>query len=431
MERRQEPTGLAVIGQAFQVMFSQPQLAVMMFLQYAIWGAWAVALAGYVDAHLKFDAVQKSWLYAAMPLANLVVPFTAGQVADRWLPTQIALALFHFIGTILLGLLAFQREFVPMMVLLLAYCVVFAPTLALTNSLAFRNLKDPARDFGPIRMWGTIGWIVANLVLSAMRLLLGTEEMSFIDLFLLAAILSLGQAILSPFLPPTPPARESADPLAFRRAFILLKDKNYLVFFIIAFIVATELQLYYILTNPYLQKIGPVVGITSETAPAWQTVAQVAEIFVIAFLLPYALPTWGIRNTMLVGILAWPIRYFVFSATWYTYQQVPAMVWATVASLALHGFCYVFFFVVAFIYTDRVAPADIKASAQALINVAVLGVGLLIGSRFTGFLESLFKVGDTTNYGAVFLVPALITVLCAVFFWLFFRESDRNVAARA
>ncbi|MCS7225284.1 MAG: MFS transporter [Armatimonadetes bacterium] len=429
MGSQQQPTGVQVIGQALQVMFSQPLLAVMMFLQYAIWGSWAVALSGYLLKHLEFTPAQLAWIYAAMPLANLVVPFTGGQIADRWLPTQIALAIFHLAGAVFLAWMGFQKEFLPMMVLMGAYCLVFAPTLALTNSLAFRNLKDPERDFGPIRMWGTIGWIVANLMLSAMRKWFGTETPDYIDLFFLAAFFSFLQGVISLFLPHTPPAREAPDPLAFRRALVLLKDRNYLIFFIIAFVVATELQLYYILTNPFLQEIGPAVGITSETAPGWQTVAQIAEIFVIAFLLPYALPNWGIRNTMLVGILAWPIRYFVFSLSWYTYQAAPAMVWVTIASLALHGFCYVFFFVVAFIYTDMVAPRDIRASAQALINVAVLGIGLFVGTQFAGWLQGLFTDGGETNYGPVFLVPAIITLVAAAAFVTLFREQ-RSASVR-
>jgi MFS family permease len=229
--------------------------------------------------------------------------------------------------------------------------------------------------------------------------------------------------LISFALPHTPPAKEAPDPLAFREALVLLKDRNYFTFFVIAFIVATELRLYYILTFPFLQTAGTVVGITEKTLPAWMTIAQIAEIFTITFLLPYALPRWGVRNSLLIGIVAWPIRYLVFAFTWATYQTMPWTVWLSIAALALHGFCYVFFFVVAFIYTDMVAPKDIRSSAQALINVAVLGLGLLIGGFFAGWLRDFFTSGGTTNYTMVFSIPAVITLLCAVAFAVLFGEE--------
>lgn len=415
---------------AFRLAFSQPKLSLMMLLQYAIWGAWAPALAGYLEKELGFAGLGLAIIYAAFPLANLLTPFTGGQVADRWLPAQVALGLFHLAGGLGMIGMAFTKTLPPMLGLMLVYSLLFAPTLALTNSLAFRNLKDPQRDFGPIRVWGTIGWIVANWILSLARVKFGTEQAAYIDTFMLAGIFSLIMGGVSFTLPHTPPTKEASDPLAFREATVLLRDRNYLVFFIIAFVVATELQLYYILTFPFLQAVGPKVGITSETIPAWMTIAQIAEIFVMALLLPYALPRWGVRRAMLVGILAWPIRYFIFALTWLLCGTLPAIVWIAVAALALHGFCYVFFFVVAFIYTDTVAPRDIRTSAQALINFAVLGLGTLLGSFFAGWLKDFFTdaATKTTNYGTVFLVPAVITVLCAIAFSTLFREQPAGPA---
>ena len=172
-----------------------------------------------------------------------------------------------------------------------------------------------------------------------------------------------------------------------------------------------------------------MVGITSENLPTWMTIAQVAEIFTIAFMLPAVLPIWGVRKTMLLGIFAWPARYAVFALAWAMHQQAPWTVWLAVASLALHGFCYVFFFVVAFIYTDMVAPRDVRSSAQALINVAVLGVGMLIGGFFAGWLKDLFTTGGVTNYTMVFLVPTVITVLAGIAFALLFREKPAGEVA--
>jgi nucleoside transporter len=424
MERREN-----VFAVAFRVLVERPSLAVMMFLQYAIWGAWSVALAGYLEQELGFAGLGLALIYNALPLMSLIVPFTAGQVADRFMPAQRALALFHLLGGLLLFGLAFQRELVPMTTLMLAYAFFYAPTLALSNSVAFRNLKDPEVEFGPIRVWGTIGWIVANLLVTFMRSNFQSLQWGVIDVFALAGGISVLAAVLSLTLPHTPPARESSDPLAFTKAFGLLRDPNYRIFFIIALIVGTELPLYYVLTFPFLQSAGGVVGITSENLPSWMTIAQVAEIFTIAFMLPAVLPIWGVRKTMLLGIFAWPARYAVFALAWAMHQQAPWTVWLAVASLALHGFCYVFFFVVAFIYTDMVAPRDVRSSAQALINVAVLGVGMLIGGFFAGWLKDVFTTDGVTNYTMVFLVPTVITVLAGIAFALLFREKPAGEVA--
>jgi nucleoside transporter len=408
---------------SLRLAFSQPRLSVMMFLQYAIWGAWAVDLSGVLEQRLGFSGRALGLIYSALPLANLLAPFTAGQVADRWMPAQVALALFHLLGGGLMILMGYQSELGPMLGLLLLYSLLFAPTLALTNSVALQNLKDPQRDFGPIRVWGTLGWIAANLALTEWRQLLG-PDVAFIDVFMLAGVISLLLGLFSFALPATPPAKQSGDPLAFREALVLLKNKSYFAFFIIAFVVATELQMYYVLTSPFLREVGTAVGIAPDSVPAWMTIAQVAEIFVMTFLLPYALPRWGVRKTLLIGIIAWPIRYFVFALTWPLYQSMPWLVWLSIASLALHGFCYVFFFVVAFIYTDMVAPADIRSSAQALINVAVLGLGSLIGALFAGELKDAFTTDGRTNYLVVFLVPAIITLFCALAFSATFRQGE-------
>ena len=424
MERREN-----VFAVAFRVLVERPSLAVMMFLQYAIWGAWSVALSGYLEKELGFKGLGLALIYNALPLMSLIVPFTAGQVADRFMPAQRALALFHLLGGLLLFGLAFQRELLPMTALMLGYTFFYAPTLALSNSVAFRNLKDPEIEFGPIRVWGTIGWIAANLLVTFVRSNFQSLQWGIIDVFALAGGISVLAALLSLTLPHTPPAKESSDPLAFTKAFDLLRDPNYRIFFIIALIVATELPLYYVLTFPFLQLAGSVVGITSENLPTWMTIAQVAEIFTIAFMLPAVLPIWGVRKTMLLGIFAWPARYAVFALAWAMHQQAPWTVWLAVASLALHGFCYVFFFVVAFIYTDMVAPRDVRSSAQALINVAVLGVGMLIGGFFAGWLKDFFTADGVTNYTMVFLVPTVITVLAGIAFALLFREKPAGEVA--
>ncbi len=413
---------------AFRVLKEQPMLAVMMFLQYAIWGAWSVVLAAYLEDKLRFSGSQIAYIYQALPLMNLIVPFTAGQVADRFMPAQMALGLFHLVGGALLFGLSFQKEVVPMTVLMLGYAFFYAPTLALSNSVAFRNLKNPSIEFGPIRVWGTIGWIVAGWLVSWIRSNFNSVEWGIIDLFVIAGAISVLAGLVSFVLPNTPPLREGTDPLAFVKAFRLLTNRSYLVFFIVAMVVATELQIYYVLTSPYLQVAGAGIGLTPQNIPTWMTIAQIAEIFTIAFLLPAVLPLWGIRKTMLLGIFAWPARYAIFALAWALHETNPSIMWLAVAALAFHGFCYVFFFVVAFIYTDMVAPEDIRSSAQALINVAVLGVGSLIGVYFAGWLKDFFIQEGVTNYTMVFLVPTVITILLGIYFAFAFREEQAGKA---
>jgi len=432
MEAEREQGGWAELVTAVQVMFSQPLLAAMMFLQYAIWGTWSATISDYLEKQLKFSGLGLAIIYNALPLMTLLAPLTAGQIADRLLPAQVALGIFHLIGGVLLIVLSLQKALTPMAFFMLVFALFYAPTLALTNSIALQHLQDPQRQFGPIRVWGTIGWIVGNWVLTFFRKTFNSLNWGVIDLFILASGFAFLLGLLSFALPHTPPAKEAPDPLAFREALVLLKDRTYLFFFLITFVVATELPLYYILTAPFLTAAGEVFGkaspINQDTVPAWMTIAQIAEIFTMTFLLRYALPRWGVRNSLLVGIVAWPIRYLVFAFTWATYQTMPWTVWLSIAALALHGFCYVFFFVVAFIYTDMVAPKDIRSSAQALINVAVLGLGLLIGGFFAGWLRDFFTSGGTTNYTMVFSIPAIITFLCAIAFAALFREERARAA---
>ncbi|MFC1559281.1 MFS transporter, partial [Gemmatimonadota bacterium] len=215
-------------------------------------------------------------------------------------------------------------------------------------------------------------------------------------------------------LPHTPPKKEGVNPWAFLEAFKMMKEKNFLIFIGITFVVSTELEFYYILTAPFLE--SETIGIPSNLTPMVMTIAQVAEIVVMAWLLSFFLKKYGMRKTLAFGVIAWPIRYIIFA--------FGAPKWLVIASLALHGFCYVFFFVAAFIYVDKVAPPDVRASAQSLIAIVALGMGRMIGSIFAGQVWEMFKdPAGVTNWTNVFLVPCGLTLICAVAFILFFREE--------
>ncbi len=394
------------------------RLGAMMFLQYAIWGSWAPVLAAYLQNNLGFSGVQLGLIFSLLPLATIVSPFIGGQFADRWFPSQKVIAVLQLLGGVILILIANVTAFGPMMWLMLLYCIVYAPTLALTNSIAFVNLKNSEKEFGAIRVWGTLGWIAAGWALTGWRLLAKSPEGIAMkgDTLLLAGVFSLVMGALAFGLPHTPPKKEGAKPWAFLEALKMFKDKNFLIFSLISFVVATELQFYYVLTAPFLTSAR--IGVSQKSIGAVMSIAQVAEIFVMAFMLSWALKKFGMRRTLTLGILVWPVRYIIF--------VIGQPAWLVIASLALHGFCYVFFFTAAYIYVDNVAPKDIRHSAQGLIATIILGLGNFVGSLFSGWIQQVFTTNGTPNWRATFLVPTVLTLLCLVIFMAFFRESRKG-----
>ena len=397
------------------------RLSLMMFLQYAIWGSWTPVLYPYLTADrpdgLAMPDQQAAFIYGLLWLACILAPFTGGQIADRWVSTEKFLGVVHLLGGAMVIFASQAQGFAGMTAMMGLYALLYAPTLALTNSLAFHHLKNEA-EFGKIRVWGTIGWICAGLLLTLWRHV-GTPA-GMADGLMLAGCISVLMGLFSFLLPHTPPAKEeAADPLAFREAFVLLKSKNFLVFMLIAFVVTTELQFYYLPTAQFLES---ALNVAHENVPMTMCVSQFAEIFALAFLLHAALRKWGIRKTLAVGVIAWPLRYLVFAAA--PLGPVAVMRPLVVGSLALHGLGFTFFFVVSQIYVDKVAPRDIRASAQSLLTFVTLGIGNWLGTQFTGFIMNVFDPRNNVSaWTHVFLVPCALTILCAVAFLLFFRDE--------
>ena len=388
------------------------RLSTMMFLEYAVWGAWTTVGAAYFQS-LGFSDTMISWLFAVLWLACIVSPFIGGQIADRTFPTQYFLAGAHLIGAVLLFLMGEERSFGAMLTWMVIYCLLFAPTLALTNSICFHHLKNVNQEFGRIRVWGTIGWIVAGWILSGWRSAFDFQLLG--DLFYVAACGSLLLGLLSFFLPHTPPRKEARNPLAFLEAIRLLKDKNFAVFMAIAFVVTTELHFYYIPTSIFLQDLG----ISSQSVPAIMTLAQIAEVFAMWFLLPRLLGTIGIRWCLALGVIAWPLRYMIFA--------LGEPLWMVIASLAFHGIGFTFFFVTSQIYVDHVAKADIRASAQSLLTLVTLGIGNYLGTMLYGYVKVLLPHNGVTDWSRLFLVPCFLTAGCAIAYLLFFRPTRHEL----
>jgi len=391
------------------------RLSAMMLLQYVIWGAWAPVLSLYLEKTLGFTGWQTGAIMALLPLACIISPFVGGQIADRWVSTQKFLGGAHLLGALALFWLAHQTSYPLFWVWMFVYSLLYAPTLPLTNSLSFHHLRNAERDFGSIRVLGTIGWILAGWGLTYWRSSPSLTVAGMSDSLLLAAGASLLLGLFCFALPHTPPSK-SENPWAFLAALKLLRDRNFAIFMAISFIVVTELQFYYVLTAPFLEYIG----ISAKRVPAVMTTAQWAEVFGMA-LLPIFLPRLGVRKCLAIGVIAWPIRYAIFA--------LGQPVWLVVASLAMHGFGYTFFFVVGQVYVNAVATRDIRASAQSLLTLITLGLGNFLGAYFAGWVQDHFTVktatATTINYTGVFLVPCALTVTCALAFLLFFKEQPK------
>jgi nucleoside transporter len=381
----------------------------MMLLEYMVWGAWYPDFSAYLGSVLRFSDGQVGNIYALLPIGCMVAPFFAGQIADRYVATDKLLGVLHLAGAVPLLAMASGAGYGQIWGWMIVWAMLYAPTLALTNSICFHHMPEAESEFSLVRVWGTIGWIVSGVLLGivlrewAPRAL---GQFGGFDGMWLAGGLSVVLGLYCFTLPATPPARKGDNPLAFLEAFRLVKDREFAIFLGLAFVVATELMFYFILTGPFLYAIGLPAG----QAPAWMAIAQAAEIVTMIFL-PWMLKNWGIRGTMAVGILAWPVRYAVFA--------IGGPLWLVLASLSLHGICYVCFFTASYIYVDQVAGPEIRASAQALIAFVLLGAGLVVGSWFAGFVADLFP-GDYTK---IFSVPLALTIVCALVFVALFRPK--------
>ncbi|WP_339810716.1 nucleoside permease [uncultured Imperialibacter sp.] len=388
-------------------------LSIMMLLEYFVWGAWYVTMGTYMSEHLGSTGIHIGAAYSALAIATMISPFFVGMVADRFFAAQKIMGVLHLLGAALLFLATQVADNSSFYWIIMAYSLLYMPTIALSNSIAFGQMTDPGKQFPWIRVFGTLGWIVAGLMIG----FLGIEKTP--STFVMAAVVSAALGVFSFMLPNTPPkGGEDASAALGTEAFVLFKDKPYLIFFIAAILVCIPLSFYYGFANPFLNDVG------MENAASKMTLGQVSEaVFILA--IPFLFNNIGVKKMLLLGMAAWILRYVCFA-----YGNVDTGMWMLYAGIILHGICYDFFFVTGYMYTEKKAGAKIKNAAQGLFTFATYGVGMTIGTWFSGYAVDMYTTDGVKDWTSIWWVPAFIAIGVMVYFILFFREKKEvKVAA--
>jgi len=392
------------------------QLSLMMFLQFFIWGAWYVTMGTYLDKVLHATGIQVGAAYSAMAIATIFSPIFVGMIADKFFSAQKLLGVLHIMGALLLYYIT--RIDNPSMFywIVLLYSLMYAPTLALANSVAFRQMNDPAKEFPSVRFLGTIGWIAVGWMIDRV-FKLQTEQLA--QTFVIAAVASGILGLLSFTLPDTPPKAKGTQ-TTFAKvlgadALVLFKDRSFTVFLIASILICIPLSFYYSFTNLYLTEAG-MKNVTSS-----MTLGQFSEALFI-LLIPFFFRRLGVKWMIAIGMIAWAVRFLLFG-----YGDAAENLWMLFAGIILHGVCFDFFFVTGQIYTDSKADIKIQSSAQGLITMATYGVGMWIGTLLSGYVKDYYTVDKIVTWKSVWLVPAGIAVAVLLFFLVLFNEKRKTL----
>ena len=419
------------------------RLSLMMFLQYAVWGVWLPILARYLqapvaDGGLGFTAGQVGWIVGlGGSIGALTAPFVAGQIADRYFPAEKFLAVLLVLGGVVKIVTAYQTTFGAWVLLSILYSVLFAPTLSLSNSIAFAHLDEPKRQFPTVRVWGTIGWIAASWLFPLFWLLRDVRLQALppfytgvevegvtgrmVDSMIVSGIVAFGYAAFCFLLPRTPPRPDAVEPLAFSKAFGLMRHRSFAVLVAAALPISVIHQVYFMQTAPFFSSLG--LG-DSQIGPA-MTIGQFAEIAVMVAT-GWLLVRLGFRWVIVIGALAYAVRYAIFAM-----DALP--VWLIVSSQALHGLCYACFFAAAFIYVDRIASADVRHSAQTVFGIIILGVGPVVAAPFLQWAEATFGEpgGGFADYSPLWWTTSAIGLATALLVATMFRDETADAVETA
>jgi nucleoside transporter len=396
------------------------RLALMMFLEYFVWGAWYVTMGTYMQAKMAATDPQVDshigLAFGALALATMLSPFIVGMIADRFFAAQKIMGVFHLLGAVLLYCATLPANFPLFYVIILLYSLLYMPTIALSNSVAFYQMNDPGRQFPWIRVFGPLGWIVAGLLIGYLKVEANA------DIFYIAAAASVLLGLFSFVLPNRPPMNTVTSTSAAKalgtEAFVLFKSRPYVIFFIAAILVCIPLSFYYGFANPFLKEAG------MDKPAAKMIFGQVSEgVFILA--IPFLFNSIGVKKMLLMGMVAWILRYLCFA-----YGNTGDNMWMLYAGIILHGVCYDFFFVTGYMYTEKKAGERIKNAAQGLFTFATYGVGMFMGTWLSGVVvQNYVRVDKTHNWTSIWFVPAGVALAVLIYFILFFREKKQIAAA--
>jgi len=392
----------------------------MMFLQFFVWGSWFVTLGTFLGNNLGATGSQIGMAFSTQSWGAIIAPFVIGLIADRYFNAERILGILHILGALLMYQMYVSADFTAFYPYVLAYMISYMPTLALVNSIAFRQMENPSEEFSKIRVWGTIGWIAAGLVISYLFSWDAPGAISsglLKNTFIMSAASSLILGLFSFTLPATPPGIAKGEKLLLKDilgldALRLLKDRNFAVFFFSSVLICIPLAFYYQNANPFLSEMG-VANPTGK-----MTIGQVSEVGFM-LLLPIFLSRYGIKKTLLFGMLAWVLRYLMFA-----FGNNEELVVMLLLGIALHGICYDFFFVSGQIYTDSKAGDKFKSSAQGMITLATYGVGMLVGFWVAGQITDFYVLEAGHDWRGIWVVPAGFALLVFFAFMLTFRSED-------
>lgn len=401
------------------------KLSTMMFLEFFIWGAWFVTLGTFLGNNLKASGAETAAVFSTQSWGAIIAPFIIGLIADRYFNAEKILGVLHLIGAFLMYQMYQSNEVGSFYTYVLSYMVLYMPTLALVNSVAFNQMKDPEKEFSNIRVWGTIGWILAGLAISFVFHWDAAENVAqgmLKNTFLLAGIAALVLGLLSFTLPATPPKvsdeKIKIGDIIGLDALKLLKDKNFAIFFLSSILICIPLAFYYQNAHPFLTEAG------IENPTGKMAIGQISEALFL-LLIPVFFTRFGFKKTILVGMLAWAIRYVLFA-----YGNGGDLSFMLIIGIALHGICYDFFFVSGQIYTNSKAGDKYKSAAQGLITLATYGVGMLIGFAVAGWITDNYKTATgTINWEMVWIIPAGIALAVFLLFALTFSEKNKTEEA--
>ena len=391
------------------------KLSVMMFLQFFVWGAWYGQVTKYLETQLHATGTQQGAAFATFSIAMLIAPFFVGMIADRYFAAQKVLGVLNLLGAVVLFYLIQVNDADQFFWVLLVYCLTFAPTLALTSSIAMQQMSSPEKEFPGIRVLGTVSWIVVTNIVGYYGF---GDKVTIFQLSMYSAII-LG--IFSFFLPDTPPKATTATSVSQilgLDAFKLFKDRSFAIFFLSSVLICIPLSFYYAMANPSLTDGG------MQNVENKMSLGQASEV-IFMLLIPLAYTRLGVKKMLIVGLIAWIVRFICFG-----YGDGGSGEWMLFLAIILHGVCYDFFFVTGQIYTDNKAGEKIKSSAQGLISLATYGIGMGIGSYLSGIVKDMFRTGDSVDWTSFWLVPAGIAAAVLIVFVLLFTDKKRIQATK-